>query len=223
MIPEYEYEPIRGLPYNLPAGERILWQGSPRWLTLAKHLCHLRFVTAYFVALIGYAVFAANADGLPAAAALKAVAWLSAMMGVAVGLVAAFAYAVAKTTVYTITNKRVVLRYGIAFNKAVNVPFKIMEGASLRLYADGSGDIPLQLAGPDKIAYLILWPHARPWHFKRPQPMLRGVRDAKTAVEVLRNALGASSSQALSGGTKAAGRMDSKADTAEPGRAQMAA
>lgn len=145
MTLEYEYEPIKGLPYKLPEGEKILWQGSPRWLTLAKHLCHIRFVTGYFVLLIGWAIIAANADGRTLVDTAKAVAWLSAMMGVVVGLLGTFAYLCGRTTIYTITTKRVVLRYGIALNKAVNVSFRVIEGAGLRLYPDGSGDIPLTL------------------------------------------------------------------------------
>ncbi len=185
----YEYEPVRGLPCELPQDETILWQGSPRWLTLVQHLCHLRFVTAYFGLLIAWAVIAANADGRPVSEAINAAAWLSALLGIAVGLLSLFALLCGRTTIYTITTRRVVLRYGIAFTKAVNVPLRVVEGAGLRLYSDGSGDIPLELAGPDKIAYLILWPHARPWHFKRPQPMLRGVPEAQRVAEVLRGAM----------------------------------
>ncbi len=147
MTLEYEYEPIKGLPYKLPEGEKILWQGSPRWLTLAKHLCHIRFVTGYFVLLIGWAIIAANADGRTLVDTAKAVAWLFAMMGVVVGLLGTFAYLCGRTTIYTITTKRVVLRYGIALNKAVNVSFRVIEGAGLRLYPDGSGDIPLNSCG----------------------------------------------------------------------------
>jgi hypothetical protein len=29
-----------------------------------------------------------------------------------------------------------------------------------------------------RIAYLHLWPHARPWQLKRPQPLLRALPDA---------------------------------------------
>jgi hypothetical protein len=221
MTHEYEFEPIKGLPYKLPEDEEILWQGSPRWLTLAKHLCHLRFVTAYFILLIGYAVYAANADGRTVAETLKAVAWLSAMMGVVVGLMGGFAYLCGRTTIYTITTRRVVLRYGIGFNKAVNVPLRFVKGAGLRLFPDGSGDIPLTLAGSDKIAYLILWPHARPWHFKKTEPMLRGVRDAEKAAEALKTALSSFAATAVPGAEN--GHAGGKAPLTAAGRASLAA
>ena len=36
IVPEHEFEPVHGLPEKLPAGEKILWQGSPDWKTLAN-------------------------------------------------------------------------------------------------------------------------------------------------------------------------------------------
>src|SRR5579883_2431866 len=183
---EYEYEPVRGLPIKLPPGEQILWQGSPNWRTLAIHLCHLRFVTGYFAVLCAWSLASALSDGRPLLDAFKASAWLLALLGVATGLLVGFAYLCARTTIYTITNRRVVLRYGIALTKAVNVPLRYIVGAKLRLYANGTGDIPLTLRDDNKLAYLILWPHVRPWRFGHPQPMLRGVNDAVGVSDILR-------------------------------------
>ena len=28
---DFDFEPVRGLPQVLPEGERLLWQGAPRW------------------------------------------------------------------------------------------------------------------------------------------------------------------------------------------------
>jgi hypothetical protein len=47
----------------------------------------------------------------------------------------------------------------------------------------------LSLAGSDRIAYLHLWPHVRPWQLKRTQPMLRALADAKTVAQTLATAL----------------------------------
>ena len=92
---------------------------------------------------------------------------------------------------YTITNRRVVMRIGVVLEITVNFPFRVIESAGLRVYPDGTGDIPLLLAGEDRIAYVHLWPHARPWRAARPEPMLRGVPDAAHAADVLSRALAA--------------------------------
>ncbi len=70
------------------------------------------------------------------------------------------------------------MRIGIVLTLTLNLPFRVIESAGLRTYADGTGDIPLSLAGKEKIAIIHLWPHARPWRFARPEPMLRAIPDA---------------------------------------------
>ena len=49
---EHDFEPIRGLPGDLPEGETILWQGAPNWLTLAEQAFHVRAVAAYFALML---------------------------------------------------------------------------------------------------------------------------------------------------------------------------
>ena len=35
MSGDYEFEPVPGLPEELPPGEMLLWQGAPDWKTIA--------------------------------------------------------------------------------------------------------------------------------------------------------------------------------------------
>ena len=56
---EHEAEPIPGLPERLPLGEGILWQGSPRWWSLAQRALHLRALSIYFGLLVTWSVFSA--------------------------------------------------------------------------------------------------------------------------------------------------------------------
>lgn len=186
---EYDYEPVRGLPYRLPEDEKILWQGSPNWRSLARHLCHIRSISIYFAVLMVWRIVAAVSDGRPASSAFETIAWLSVLLGIVVGFLGVFAFLASRTTIYTITTRRVVFRYGIAFTKAVNVPLRIVQSAGLRVHADGFGDIPLALSGDEKIAYLILWPHVRPWHLKVPEPMMRAVAEPAEVARILGGAL----------------------------------
>ena len=94
-----------------------------------------------------------------------------------------------RTTVYTITNRRVVMRFGAAIPKAINIPFTIIEGAALKSLGKGDGDIALVLKAPNKIAFLHLWPHARPWRLAAPQPTLRAVAGARSAADILARAM----------------------------------
>ena len=180
MSAEYEIEPVRGLPGDLPAGEHIIWQGSPMWQRLARDAYKVRWVAGYFAFLMAWALIDGNMAGL----------LMTAIVGVTgVGLLFGMAWLAARSTVYTITNKRVVLRFGIAMPKCVNLPMSAISGAGVKHNGDGSGDIPLQLSGAHRLGYLQFWPHARPWQVAAPQPMLRALSEIDGVAAILGEAL----------------------------------
>jgi len=186
--PEHDHEPQRGLPEVLPSQERLLWQGSPDWRSLARNAFHLRKLTLYFALLLALRVGLDLHEGLPAAAVLTGAAWFLAWAALGLGMVALLARLSATQAVYTITSRRVVMRIGIVLTVTYNLPYRQVESAALQLKPDGSGDIPLQLVGGQRIAFLQLWPHARPWQMRRPQPMLRCVPDARRVAALLTQA-----------------------------------
>ena len=44
---EHDTEPVLGLPAPLPPGETLLWQGSPRWWSLALDAYRVRALAFY--------------------------------------------------------------------------------------------------------------------------------------------------------------------------------
>jgi hypothetical protein len=182
---------LRGLPGPLPADERILWRGGPDTMSLARHGFRLRLLAGYFAALVVLGAVSAVSQGEAGLTLTLTMLRCLALAGAGVSLVLAYAWMVRRSAVYTVTNKRVVLCIGIAFPVMLNVPYAAVETAGLVLRADGSGDISLRLIPPAKFAYIILWPHARPWHFTQPQPMLRAVPDAARVAQTLSRALAA--------------------------------
>jgi len=185
---EHEFEAQPGLPEALPRGETLLWQGSPDWKTLAIRAFHVRKLALYFGALLVLrAAFAYN-DGAPLIDALRTTLAPLVLAALALGLVALMAWLSARSSVYTVTDKRVVMRIGIVLTLTFNIPFKRIAAAGLHLDAHGHGDIPLTLLEPDHIAWLHLWPHARPWRVKRPEPMLRCVPQAEHVARLLAQA-----------------------------------
>lgn len=188
-----EREPVRGLPGPLPEGEEILWQGAPTWSGIARRVCHLRMLTGYVALLAAWCAFSLHRSGHPAGTAALGAVGVAIAGGIAVGMLALFALLVARTTIYTITTSRLVAQFGVAMTMTVNVPFRIVEGAALRLYGDGTGDLPLSLAVGQRGSYVVLWPHVRPWRLRSPEPMLRSVPDAARVAELLGRALAAAS------------------------------
>ncbi|MGU3665882.1 photosynthetic complex putative assembly protein PuhB [Methylobacterium sp. A49B] len=178
---------LRGLPGPLPAGERILWQGAPTTSGLLVRVFHARLVIAWFAICALAFGLAAGGPG----AALKVVGPTLMVGAVGLALLWLLAWLTHRTTIYTITNRRIVLQAGIALPVTHNLPFAQIETASLRAFTDGSGDVPLQLRPGLRIAYLQLWPHARPWRLARTEPMLRSVPEADAAAALLARALAA--------------------------------
>ena len=179
---EHDIEPIRGLPGDLPPGEAVLWQGAPDAWVFARSALGARWIGGYFALLVGWALFGGTPIG----------ALLTAGFGVlAMGLVYGFALLVARTTVYTITNRRVVLRIGVALSKCINLPLVKLGGPDLRKLGAGYGDIALSIEGQSMLGYAILWPHARPFRLAKPQPMLRALPDAAEAAGILARATAA--------------------------------
>jgi hypothetical protein len=179
-VTEYEGEPIPGLPGHLPPGETILWQGRPDWKLMARGAFHVPLVVAYFAVLAVVAVMSGGWLGV-------ALTLLAGVAGTAI--LCLLAWAMARSTIYTLTNERLVFRFGVAVPMCVNIPLRKVETVRLNSRADGSGDIALALMGPERAGYFLLWPHVRPWRLGRPEPMLRALADASGPAAILSRAM----------------------------------
>jgi Bacterial PH domain len=208
---EHEFEPQHGLPERLPADERILWQGSPDFGAMARRVFHIRKVAFYFAFLL--VAHAANLlwSGSSALQTLMSLRWLLPLALFGVASVAMLAWMTAKTTVYTLTDKRIVMRVGIVLTVTFNLPLKTLTSAGLLRHSDGFGDITLSLGSQDRIAWLQLWPSVRPWRFTKPEPMLRAIANAQAVSDQLSAAWlavkgqAAQAAQAETGGSEASG------------------
>ena len=189
MNGEYDYEPVPGLPEKLPAGERILWQGAPRWQHLAIDAYLARLLGGYFALLLLWRVANGLTSGEPLPRVLQASAGLFVLAVAAVALLTLLAYLSSRTTLYTVTNRRVVIRHGIALPMTINLPFSIIEAGALKTAADGHGEIALALDKQTRVGYMLTWPHVRRWHITRPQPALRGLQDAAGVAMLLTDAM----------------------------------
>ena len=192
---EHDYEPVPGLPAQLPKGETILWQGSPEWKTLARRVMRVRIVAGYFVLLAIWGISGRLSSGMSVPDVAASTFRLCALGAVALSLMLLFAWLAARTTIYTITTRRVVMRFGVALPMTIQIPFRTIEAAGSLIWPDGTGDVALKLLDDRKIAYLVIWPHARPWKLAKPQPMLRGIADAAMVAQILSRALATSASQ----------------------------
>jgi hypothetical protein len=187
-VHEHEFEAAYGLPEPLPKGENILWQGAPDLKDLAVRVFHMKKIAVYFAVLMavrGSYLYSSGFDNLTILAGILLVAALGLT---AMGALALLAWLTARTTAYTLTDQRVVMRIGIVLTLTFNLPLKRIQNAGLLLTGKGFGDIPLAISGGDRIGYINLWPHARPWRLANPEPMLRCIPEAQAFANQLQQA-----------------------------------
>jgi hypothetical protein len=189
--------PIRGIREDLPQGEHVLWQGAPEVWPLARQAFHIRKVALYFCGLLALRVGLQLGDGVSFSQALLSAVPLGVLALLGLGLLFGLAWWSARTTVYAITTARVVLRVGMALPIMVNLPHKGIDTARVKVHADGSGELPLKLHNEVRLAYAHLWPHARPWCVKHPEPMMRALGQPEAVAQILAQALATTGGVAL--------------------------
>ncbi len=178
-----------GLPEALPQGERMLWQGRPDWRSLARAAFRTDWVAGYFAALLVWRFASEVSAGAGVAEAAVYAAWILPLAGSALALLAGLAWLAARTTTYTVTDRRIVMRIGVALPLTLNLPFAEIDGADVRLRARGTGDVAFTLAKGARVGWAVLWPHARSWRFARPQPSLRAIPNVEAVANRLAEAL----------------------------------
>jgi hypothetical protein len=179
---------IKGVPHPLPAGERLLWEGAPDVFAVAAHVFHWKLLAGYFVAMLAWWV--ASTTAVFASKEFAAGLFVAFVLSVGALLIAwVLATAVASTSWYAITSKRVVLRVGMVFPMSINVPFTIIESAGLGAFKDGSGQLVIKLIKGQRIAYIALWPHCRVFRFSDPEPVLRGLAQPSQVASILSSAV----------------------------------
>jgi len=159
--------------------EQILWKGRPDLPTLARTAFHTRTVGIYFALLVAISLVLGNVStalvcaglGVLGVVILHGLAWLS-----------------ARTTLYILTDTRLIMRIGMGIETRINIPLKHVQSANLRSRGKTMGDIAMTIGGDRLLGYALLWPHARPWRFSKPEPMLRSVPDAQSVASVLAEA-----------------------------------
>jgi hypothetical protein len=175
------------LPEDIPQGERILWHGRPNWIALFRRAYRADLVAGYFALLAAWNTIDASAAG--AAAAIMAASRTLAIGLAALALLALLAWGSARSALFVVTSRRIVMKVGVALQVFYNLPFSQIRNAAMRVDNDGSGDVMLQLTRGGRIGYLNLWPFVRPFRFAEPEPSLRGLADARHVGEIIGRAL----------------------------------
>ena len=159
--------------------ETVLWKGRPAVGVFARSAFHTHKLGLYMAALSVIALGLGTNNAALVAAGLGVVL---------VALLYLLAWHSARTTLYILTNERLIMRIGMAIETRINLPLKQIKSAELRTRGGGHGDIAFDLSGERLLGYVLLWPHVRPLRYAHPQPMLRAVPDAAALAQMIAGA-----------------------------------
>ena len=145
VVDRMSSDQVRGIPGPLPPGETIVWQGKPAFRSLARHLCRVDGVALYFtIVLVGTAAIAALHGSTAAQLGLTMAPLLAAAAG-ALAFLLGMAWLIARTTEYTLTTRRLVIRSGVALPAILVIPYNAIASAAVTLHKDQTGDLPLAM------------------------------------------------------------------------------
>lgn len=184
---DFKFEPVHGLPEALPADEHILWQGAPNPLRLAIEAWKMHWIIGYFVVLAIWRAGVSSAS-VPLPTALGHAVPLLLAGTLACAVVYAMAYVQARSTVYTLTNKRAAMRIGAALTMTLNLPYVCIGNAAVQKRKSGTGTLSFELIDDTRISYLMTWPHTRPWALSRAQPSFRCIPDVAEVAAIFADA-----------------------------------
>jgi Bacterial PH domain len=82
------------------------------------------------------------------------------------------------------------MKVGIALPVIINLPLRQIDGVSFAATGKDCGTICFKTGGDVRLAYMLLWPHTKPWHFMKPQPSFRDIPDVEAVASRLAFTLG---------------------------------
>ena len=180
-----KFEAPKNILDAIPNGESILWKGRPSLWGFSWNLFGLKWITLYLsmLSIVSVARFFASdfytafyVDFLPF--------FLSGIFAsiILIGLAATQTY----STVYIITENRVIIKTGAALSFLISMPFKMIKEVNLQKRGASIGTISFELLSEKRVPYISCWPSVRPWKFKRTQPAFSCIGSVDEVATILR-------------------------------------
>jgi hypothetical protein len=172
---------IDGIAEPLPNGETVLWSGRPAAFPFARQLFKLEWVAAWFAGLALWRGIEAWQDGAGLYGAfLRGLGQLP-LAAAALLLLAGLGMAMARSTTYALTHRRIVFNVGVALPITFNLPLRYIDGAALRRRGGFGNELVLTLIPGSTIATFALWPNIRSSLDREVHPVMRNVPEPMLA------------------------------------------
>jgi hypothetical protein len=154
--------------------KKICWVGRPDWKSFGYHAFGLKYFLIYFFICAFYAVSQIESTFSFGELFIKYNPYL--LSGTFAGaIVLLLAYIAARHTCYVITEKRIVIRTGVALVFLLNMPFKNILSIDTKPLAKGRGNVIFKVQSKKRIPYLSCWPSVKVGNFLEPIPAFRSI------------------------------------------------
>lgn len=177
IAPDFDDTAVPGLPGPLPAGEHMVWQGKPDKGLVLRHVFKARWIAGYFGLMLAWLLVTGVYFGRAPFDIAVSLVIMTAAGGLVIGFFALYALAIHRTTIYTLTTRRIVMRTGVALPTCFNLPFNEVEAVDVFERADGTGNLALRFKPDIRLSWMVFWPHVRGLRLARPEPQLIGLKD----------------------------------------------
>ena len=140
----------------------------------------------YFALIVGFTSIGALASAPEIKVLLGSLVWQFSLGGIVLVILSVLGHFYAKSTIYALTNKRFVIRSGLALPSVIAIPLTKLQSAGIRTYSDDTGDIVLVPDKGLKVYWLLLWPSVRTFEWRHVQPLLRAIEKPEVVAGMLK-------------------------------------
>ena len=183
-----KFEVHKNILDAIPEGESILWKGKPSFWGFSWYFFGLKLLAFYLIILS--VVFAARLTVTDFFTAFIVDFLPFLLSGILTSFILmALAKIQSQSSVYIITENRVIIKSGAALSFLISMPFKKIKAVNLQKRKGSLGTISFELNSGKRVPYISCWPSVRPWRFKKTEPAFSCIENVDEVATILRKSV----------------------------------
>ena len=183
-----KFEVHKNILDAIPEGESILWKGKPSFWGFSWYFFGLKLLAFYLIILS--VVFAARLTATDFFTAFVVDFLPFLLSGILAScILMALAKIQSQSSVYIITENRVIIKSGAALSFLISMPFKKIKAVNLQKRKGSLGTISFELNSGKRVPYISCWPSVRPWRFKKTEPAFSCIENVDEVATILRKSV----------------------------------
>ena len=183
-----KFEVHKNILDAIPEGESILWKGKPSFWGFSWYFFGLKLLAFYLIILS--VVFAARLTVTDFFTAFVVDFLPFLLSGILTScILMALAKIQSQSSLYIITENRVIIKSGAALSFLISMPFKKIKAVNLQKRKGSLGTISFELNSGKRVPYISCWPSVRPWRFKNTEPAFSCIENVDEVATILRKSV----------------------------------